>query len=329
MKKASFLTSVLIVLAILSGCDGKRYRHMEGAVWNTSYHITYNSAANLDDSVRAVMRRVELSLSPFNSVSLISAVNRGEDVRCDSLLRKVMACSQQVNLLSGGLYDPTLAPLINLWGFGYTQRDSMPSDAEIAEALESVGINDCRIDDDGKIIRKSDGTEFNFSSITKGLACDEVGAMLRRNGCTDYMVEIGGEMALAGVSDRGRKWRIGVEAPREGLAPQSPEVVSLLEISDCGVATSGNYRNYRKNGEGKSFGHTISARTGRPVETSTLSATVVAPDCMLADALATAVMAMEPDSVKTMAAGLSGVWIMLVTASPEGEFVIQEYGARP
>lgn len=329
MKKASILTGVLLLLAIMSGCDGKRYRRMEGAVWNTSYHITYNSAVNLDDSIRGVMRRVELSLSPFNSASLISAVNRGEDVRCDSLIRKVMDCSQMVSRLSGGLYDPTLAPLINLWGFGYASRDSLPDEREIAEALESTGINDCHIDADGRMVRKTDRTEFNFSSITKGLACDEVGAMLARNGCTDYMIEIGGEMALGGFSDRGRKWRIGVEAPREGLAPQSPEVVSLLEISDCGVATSGNYRNYRRDDTGKSFGHTISARTGRPAVTSTLSATVVAPDCMTADALATATMTMEPDSVKVMAEKVEGVWIMVVTVSPEGEFVVQEFGRRP
>lgn len=327
MKK--FPVYVILAFVFLCGCNLPQYRQMDGAVWNTTFHITYNSAQQLDDSVRQVMRRVELSLSPFNSASLISAVNRGEDVLADSLLRRVMECSRMVNRLSGGMYDPTLSPLINLWGFGYEHPDSLPTDAEIERALSTVGIADCSITPDGRIIRKSPDTKFNFSSITKGLACDEIGAMLRRNGCTDYMVEIGGEIAVSGVSRRGEPWRIAVEAPQQGLAPDSHRAISTLSLTDCGIATSGNYRNYRRDEGGNTFGHTISAVTGRPVQTSTLSATVVAPDCMLADALATAAMAVTPDVALDIARRLPGVWIMLVTATPGGELAILAEGENP
>lgn len=330
MKKILFFTFVIVQMTLLfTGCDRQEYRTMQGAVWNTTYHITYNSSISLDDSIRGVMRRVELSLSPFNDSSLISAVNRGEAVKADSLLRKVMECSQKVSELSGGMYDPTLSPLINLWGFGYKKTDVIPSDQEIADALQSVGIGECGIAADGSVVRKSPLTEFNFSSITKGLACDEIGAMLHRNGCHDFMVEIGGEIALSGKNIKGKPWRIGIEAPREGIAATSREAVSVLDLTDCGVATSGNYRNFRKDGEGHSFGHTISAVTGRPVGTSTLSVTVVAPDCMLADALATAVMTVTPEKARQMADALPGVWIMIVTGTEAGEFNIEEFGQKP
>ncbi|MDE6267420.1 MAG: FAD:protein FMN transferase [Muribaculaceae bacterium] len=328
ISKSILFTALLAVLATLTGCGPDSYRSINGAVWNTTFHVTYNSGRNLDDSIRSVMRRVELSLSPFNDSSLISAVNRGEDVKADSLLRKVLECSRQVSRLSGGMYDPTLSPLINLWGFGYRNSDSIPDESMIAEALLSVGIDGCDITADGTVIKKSPLTEFNFSSITKGLACDEIGGMLARNGCTDYMVEIGGEIALSGRNSKGKPWRIGIEAPREGIAPGSVEAVSVINLTDCGVATSGNYRNYRKDDSGKSFGHTISAVTGRPVDTSTLSATVVAPSCMLADALATAVMAVDTVAVAQMADALPDVWIMLVTATPSGEYHISEFGTR-
>lgn len=329
MKRLSPIWLILPFVLWLYGCKQHNYRSFDGAVWNTTYHITYNSSKNLDDSVRMVMRRVELSLSPFNDSSLISAVNRGEDVKADSLIRKVMECSRMVNRLSGGMYDPTLSPLINLWGFGYRNSGEAPSEEDIANALKSVGISECSISPDGRVVKKSNDTEFNFSSITKGLACDEIGAMLKRNGCSDYMVEIGGEIAVSGLSGKREKWRVGVEAPREALAAANHEAVSILELTDCGIATSGNYRNYRKDSTGKTFGHTISAVTGYPVETSTLSATVVAPNCMLADALATASMTLPPDSALALGRELPNVWIMLVTATPSGEFRILQSGEQP
>lgn len=302
-----------LVLLILVGCTRSvPYQTVEGGVWNTTYRISYQSDIQLDDSIRAVMKQVEMSLSPFNKNSLISQINRGETVEVDSLLQRVFLTSQQVNRQSNGAFDPTVAPLINLWGFGYKETGIKPSQESIDSILEFVGIIDCRIDSTGYIIKKSGNTEFNFSAITKGYGCDLVGEMLRRNGCRNFMVEIGGEIALEGVNPRGGKWRIMVDAPIDNDTAIVHERMAVIELDSGGVATSGNYRNYRITQEGKVW-HTISPVDGHPAHTDLLSATVVAPSAMLADAFATSCMAMQSDEAVEMLSNVDGVDALLVT----------------
>ncbi|MDE6377107.1 MAG: FAD:protein FMN transferase, partial [Duncaniella sp.] len=298
MKVKSPLYILLILLSSLSllptSCvKPQRYHTCEGGVWNTVYRITYRSDRDLRDTIIAAMKSVEMSLSPFAEGSLISAVNRGDtSVRADSHLRRVFEASQEVNRLSHGAFDPTVAPLINLWGFGYRSGSGDPSAEAIDSLLLSVGIAECRIDESGAIVRKSPVTEFNFSAITKGYGCDMVGEALRRNGVEDYLVEIGGEIASRGSSPRGKKWRVSIDAPVENDTTVIHERMAVIEIGTAGVATSGNYRNYRESAEGKVW-HTISPVDGHPALTDLLSATVVAPSCMMADALATSCMAMN------------------------------------
>lgn len=297
---------------LLAGCGkSDTYRTDSGVIWNTSYHITYSGDAAMADSIMAVLNEVELSVSPFNSRSLVSAVNRGEDVVADSHLTRMITESQRICRLSGGTFDPTLAPLINLWGFGYDNDGAQVTDERIAGVMQSVGILECGIDDKGRVIRKSDRTEFNFSAIAKGYGCDCVGRMFGRNGITDYMIEIGGEIVVAGRSPRGDAWNIQIDAPETDNLDSS-NALTVISVTDCGVATSGNYRNYRVDGDGRQYGHTISVVTGRPVETRTLSATVIAPTAMEADALATAAMSMTADEALAMFGTLDDAECMLV-----------------
>lgn len=303
----------IIVLSTAASCtQTPAYRTMEGGVWNTTFHITYRSATPLDDSVRAVMRQVEMSLSPFNDSSLISLINTNRSMKPDSLVSRILLASQDVNRHSGGAFDPTVAPLINLWGFGYRNSGIEPTQEAIDSALMLVGITDCTLSPSGDIIKKSPNTEFNFSAITKGYGCDLVGEMLRRNGCEDYMVEIGGEIALSGVNPRGKEWRIMVDAPIDNDTSVVHSRMAVIEPGTGGVATSGNYRNFRRTAEGRVW-HTISPATGRPAHTDLLSATVIAPNAMLADAYATACMAMTCDSAVIMLAGVPDVEALLVT----------------
>lgn len=288
------------VLAVC-GCTRRGEMHrMSGVVWHTEYNITYGGERNLDDSILEVMRRVELSLSPFDSCSVVSGINRGEGRLVDELFCRVLEGSMLVNRWSGGMFDPTVSPLVNLWGFGFKGNGGMePSQAEIDSALRRVGIGVCRVADGELVVDTSEPREFNFSAITKGMGCDLIGEMLQRNGVDDWMVEIGGEVAVHGRNGRGQLWRIQVDAPVEGLAP-GQKGLTALELEDCGVATSGNYRNFKVDSLGRRTWHTISPLTGRPAVSSTLSATVVAPNCMLADALATACMAMPQDEALAM-----------------------------
>ncbi len=307
----------IAIACIISSCSGrKQWQKEEGAVWATTYHITYLSEKELSDSIQDVMRQVELSLSPFNPQSTISRINDNHTDSTDALIDSVMAISLRVNRISGGMYDPTVSPLINLWGFGYTGHPSddrlpSPTQAMIDSALNLVGIAECSIAD-GRMIKKSPGTTFNFSSVTKGLGCDMVGAMLKRNGVTDYMVEIGGEMALSGRNPRGKKWRIQIADPASDRDGQ--QAMRVIELTDCGIATSGNYRNYLTDKTGTRHGHTISPLTGQPIQTDIVSATVIAPTCAEADALGTACMASTLPQAEAMLRSLPSVSAILATS---------------
>lgn len=321
---------LLALLAVLCACQGggqAEYRKAEGMAWGTTYHIIYKSASDLGDTIAAEIARIDSTLSPFCKGSIISRVNAGDtSARADRGLADVFALSQRVCRISGGAFDPTVAPLINLWGFGYAEGAAdVPDSAAIDSALRSVGILDCSIDADGRVIKKSPATEFNFSAVAKGYGVDRVAEALRRCGCSDYMVEIGGEIALRGRNSRGEDWHIQVDAPESG---PNGEIVhsrmAMLALTDCCIATSGNYRNYRQTSAG-AVGHTISPSTGRPVATSTLSATIIAPDCALADALATASMAMPADQAANMLRA-EGVRAILAVAEPDGQLRLIKIG---
>ena len=317
-----FVAVITFFAAIVTSCHRKPvYITESGMVWNTIYKTTYSAHESLNDSVKATMRRVELSLSPFNARSLISQINAGVTDSTDELIDTVFAVSQMINRESGGVFDPSAAPLFSLWGVGHGDKNGgTPTDEQIDSALQSVGIGDCSIDR-GVIMRKSVKTQFNFSAITKGYGCDMVGECLRRNGCDNYMVEIGGEITLAGLSPSGEKWRIQVDAPIFNDSTVEHSRLGIIKVTDCGIATSGNYRNFRRDESGNIYGHTISPVTGRPVtDIATLSATVIAQNCMTADALATACMAMSPTDALAMIERIEGADVMLVSSDGNGGY---------
>lgn len=325
IRKGDFIMRKLFVLlmtlSLLCGCitsSTDRYRRCDGAVWGTTFHITYHSERMLDDSIYAVMQAVERSLSPFADSSLVSRINLGLTTDTDTLFRRIFTTSQTINRLSDGAFDPTVAPLVNLWGFGYRNASEEPTQKQIDSVMPSVGIGMCRLDGI-HIIKHSDATEFDFSAITKGYGCDLVGEMLRRNGCRDYMVEIGGEIAVSGVNPRGESWRIMIDTPVEVDSGVVHERMATVLFSSGGIATSGNYRNYRNTSTGR-VGHTISPKTGRPVTTRTLSVTVTAADAMTADALATACMVMNSDSAMAMVEKVDNAGALIVTAGDDGAY---------
>lgn len=324
----------LISLLLMSCTSEKAWYHNSGSVWHTGYSVKYRADKDMGDSIVAVMRDVELALSPFEPQSEVSRLNRGEISRVSPGVAVVFHESQRVNVLSAGAFDPTVAPLVNLWGFGYKKDRSYTDSTRVAppvdsirEALLKVGISDCRVDDSGMITKKHPLTEFDFSAITKGYGVDRVGEMLRRNGITDFMVEIGGEVLTSGDNPDGRPWVIGVAVPSSQTSDvASRRTMRRVNVSGRAMATSGNYINYIDLIDGSRVAHTISPVSGRPVITTTLSVTVMAPSCMTADALATACMAMPLDEAMSMINGLEGVGAMFIIAGPDGEFEVKTVG---
>ncbi len=313
-KPSIFLIIGTIILTAW-GCDSRRWHSVEGCVWATTYHVTYRGGHDLSDSILATMKRVEKSLSPFDKGSVISLINRNESDHCDSLVSVVTEASRHVWAISGGKFDPTVAPAVNLWGFGYEDTDGEPSSEAIDSVRAIVGMDRCYVAD-GRMIKKSASTQFNFSAITKGLGCDEVAAMMKRNGVDDYMVEIGGEICVGGHNPAREKWHIMIDTPSDSTIAPGRRGLTTIGLTDCGIATSGNYRNYRDTSNGR-IGHTIDPMTCRPVKSATLSATVIARDAMTADALATACMAMTAKAAMEMIEHEEGAEAMIVTASHE------------
>ncbi len=330
-RKSAVFTRILLftfIVIVAAGCREKNdWEINEGVVWHTTYRIVYNSDRNLADSVNAVFTEVEQSLSPFRDNSLISRINRSETAETDSLIRRAFEIARRVNTASGGRLDPTVAPLVNIWGFGTDSvarklaEDTDPShpfivpQETIDSALSLVGIADCRIEN-GLISKKHPLTTFNFSAITKGMGCDMVAAMLRRNGVKNYMVEIGGEIAASGHNARMRPWQIQLDSPAEENGAPQHEALKIISLTDGGVATSGNYRNFHKTAGYGKIGHTINPADGRPARSEILSATVLAPTCGEADAWATACMTQPTaaDALRMLATDPSVEALLVVAA---------------
>lgn len=312
-RKLLLMPLIYVFILIFASCEQK-YTTIGGIIWNTSYHIVYGGSQNLEDSIQHELNRVNAGLSMFEPSSTVSLVNAGVSDSVGADFIYVFNESRRIAEASGGRFDPTVGPLTDLWGFGRRKTDSAttPDSSAIAEALEAVGIDGCRIDG-CRVIKKSPSTTFDFSAIAKGYGVDLVAEMLERNDVSDYMVEIGGEVRASGHPATAGAWRIQIDAPVESADSVIHERLDIISLTGGAVATSGNYRNYRDTSAGR-IGHTIDPLTGRPAHRPTLSATVTAPRCLTADALATACMAMEPEAALAMIERLDSCEALLVIA---------------
>lgn len=312
----AFLGIVGLVVLFWLKPEKNKWFQQSGVVWNTEYNIKYWGNADLSDSILTVFRRVELSVSPFNKESLVTALNENRTDTVDELLKKVYLRSVEVNRESNGAFDPTVSPLVNAWGFGY-KHEQLPDALAIDSIMQFVGIGKTHLQGN-RLVKDDPRITFNFSAIAKGMGSDEVGRMLERNGIENYLVEIGGEIVAKGKNPQGEKWVVSVDKPvvsADSVVHESAEVIS---VSGCGIATSGNYRNYKVDAEGRRYAHTISPATGLPVQSDVLSATVVAPDCMSADAYATSFMVMGFEQSKKLIEKNNSLAVMLILADSNG-----------
>lgn len=293
------------------------YRQTAGLVFGTIYHLTYRHADDLKAEVEAELRRFDLSLSPFNEASIISKINRNEPVRPDSFFSH---CFERAKLLSRqteGAFDITVAPLVNAWGFGHEQTQ-FPDSQAVDSLRRLVGYERVHLTSEG--VNKADPRmQLTCSAIAKGYAVDVVAALLARKGIDDYMVDIGGEVVVSGKNPEGKPWRIGVNRPIEDSLSTRQDLQTVLALTHGAMATSGNYRNYYYR-EGKKYGHTIDPRTGYPVLHNLLSVTVVAPDCLTADALATAFMVMGVEAALNYCRRHPQVQAYFIVATPSGDY---------
>ena len=321
MYKKIILAAGLWILMFTACTKQKQYFEESGSVFHTIYHIKYEGSEILTEKIDAEFQKFNLSLNPFNPNSIISKVNRNEAVEADDWFIEVFNKAKEVSDHSEGIFDITCAPLVNLWGFGFSKMDSVTPQM-IDSIKQFVGYQKVRLDG-RKVVKDDSRMLLNCSAIAKGYASDIIARLLEREGIENYMVEIGGEVTMKGVNQNGKCWRIGINKPEDdstGIKNDIEEVVQLCKKG--GVATSGNYRNYYVK-DGKKYAHTIDPRTGYPSEQSILSATIVAEDCITADAYATAFMAMGLEKAREAAKNIPGIEYYVIYSDENGKHQIE------
>ena len=271
------------------------YQSNTGLVFGTVYKITYQHDEDLKAEIDSELKRFDLSLSTFNENSVISKVNRNEEVTVDTFFRVCFNRAMEISRETDGCFDITVAPLVNAWGFGFKREDS-PDSVAIDSLLQIVGYKKVRLQE-GRVVKNDARIMLDCSAVAKGYAVDVVACLLKRKGVENFMVDIGGEVVVRGKNPKGSLWRIGINKPVDDSLSINQDLQTVLELTDRGVATSGNYRNFYYK-DGKKYAHTIDPHTGYPIQHDILSATVLASDCMTADAYATAFMVMGKEKAE-------------------------------
>ena len=274
------------------------YYTINGLIFGTVYNITYQYDGDLKVEIDEELKRFDGSLSPFNDTATITRINRNEDIVPDTFFTNVFHRSMEISEETDGAFDITVAPLANAWGFGF-KKGAFPDSTMIDSLLDITGYTKVALSNEGKVVKQDKRMMLSCSAVAKGYAVDVIAQFLAKKGIKNFMVEIGGEIVAQGENPKKDLWRIGINKPVDDLSINQ-ELQTVLSVTGVGIATSGNYRNFYYK-DGKKYAHTIDPRTGYPVQHNILSATVIAKDCMSADAYATAFMVMGLEEAERFA----------------------------
>jgi len=297
----------LMVLLFLFACQNESkkpiqnetYHSIEGQTMGTYYRITYSDSTEQDvlAAVEKSLAELNAELSTYIPSSLISSFNQSkkQEFSIPNSARHFISNlnkSAEVFRSSDGAFDPTVAPIVNYWGFGYTGSKPITEvdSSKIDSLLLLVGMQKLNwtTRNDSVIIRKQiPGIKLDFNAIAPGYAVDELGRVLESMHIYNYLVDIGGEVLARGQNPQGKDWTLGITTPKEGA--EASDIQTTVPLHDQALATSGNYRKYYSV-KGVKYSHTINPKTGFPERSKLLSATVIAPDAMTADAYATVCM---------------------------------------
>lgn len=270
----------------------------------TQYHVTVVSSTPTDpadiplrDDIDLLLQKINQQMSTYIDNSELSLFNQYQETDwfpVSKELANVVSAAQAVSKQTSGLFDVTVSPLIDLWGFGTESKLNLPTDAEINNALKAVGFESLEVRLSPPALRKLKKVlRVDLSAIAKGFAVDEVSTLLSARHFDNYLVEIGGEIRVKGFNSLGKPWRIGIETPND----VQQKVKEYLLLSDISLATSGDYRNYFM-AKGRRYSHTINPTTGKPITHNLASVTVLHQSAMLADAYATALSVMGENKGK-------------------------------
>nr|WP_321486620.1 FAD:protein FMN transferase [uncultured Draconibacterium sp.] len=312
-----FLLLIGLIL-IFQACNTgtSKYIANNGTIYGTYYNIKYESpnGENLQTEIDEELQRLSRIFSHYDKEATITKVNNNKPVDLEPEFVTCFVRAEEIAKITNGAFDITAGPLINAWGFGPEDRQKM-TDEKVDSLKQICGYEKIRLEN-GKIIKENSHMTINMSAIAKGYTCDLIGKFLQKKGCLNYMVDIGGEVVAKGLNDKSKVWTIGIREPIEN--PFENELSAALMLENRAMATSGNYLNFYEE-DGKKYAHTIDPISGYPVQHSLLSASVVANDCMTADAFATAFMVMGKNAGIEIARQVPGMEIYFIYADENGE----------
>lgn len=310
---------LLATVFILSACENptSKYMYNKGFAYGTMYNITYQSPEGKDfqEEITAKFQDYTMIFSPYEQESTISKVNRDENVKPEAEFIECFKKSMDVSKITNGAFDITAGSLVNAWGFGPDKREKMTSE-RIDSLMLITGFDKIKLENN-RIQKELPNIKLDMNAISKGFTCDLLANFLIEKGCKNFMVEIGGEVVARGKNARGKTWTIGISKPEEDEFVSTSDLQAKLQLPDLAMATSGNYRNFYVE-DGKKYAHTIDPKTGYPVQHSLLSATVLANDCMTADAYATAFMVLGKDLGIEIARQMQEIEIYFIYADEKG-----------
>ncbi len=320
-----WLLLTVLVLSLFSCTPGgpqdkSTYMVIKGHTQGTTYMVKYSSADSTSwkGQIQKILNEVDSSMSTYRDGSIISRINRNDTtVRADDHFRKVFQTARRVSRLTDGAFDITVAPLVNAWGFGFTERTGVDS-AKIDSLLAFVGYRSIRLEDE-RVYKSDRRTMIDMNAIAQGYAVDALSRFLETQQVENYLVEIGGEVRTKGVNPQGQVWRIGIDQPIDSSSARQRKLQAIARVQNRSVATSGNYRKFYIK-DGVKYSHTINPQTGYPVRHSLLSVSVFAEKCVFADALATAFMVMGQEESKQFLQKHPDIGAYFIYSDQEGRF---------
>ncbi len=295
----------------------------------TTYNIIYQGLDpdQLKSEIDSVLIEVNAALSTYEPGSVISLFNKAYSkyvVNDDAILNhhfiENFELSSRINRESKGAFEPTIMPVVNYWGFGYTGKIKVTNvdSTMISQLITRVGLDKIKRTEN-KLLKQDTLVELDFSGIAKGYGVDYIAKYIENKDVSNYYVEIGGEVYAEGVNERGQIWRTGISVPSPDAT--SNDYQEIIEISEKGIATSGNYRNFYES-DGQIFSHTINPETGFPERNAILSVTIIAPSCAIADGFSTACMVLGLEKSKNIIRANGEIEGIIIYANENNELTI-------
>ena len=322
MKKP-IISALVITGFFLCSCNQSEYIQHEGFTQGTIYQIKYEIPAkgvSYENEIVQLLQDFSASLSIYQTTSLISRINQNDTTAVvDDYFRAVFNKAVEVNKASDGAFDITVAPLVNFWGFGFTSGQPELNTEKIDSLLQFVGMDKVRIVGD-KLVKDHPGVMLDANAIAKGYSVDVVANFLKTKGCKNFLVNIGGEIAAHGVNDSSNIWLVGIEQPIDHAA-YGEYGQAVVRLKNRAMATSGNNRRFHDI-DGVKYAHTIDVKTGYPVRHNLLSVSIVADDCITADAWATACLASGLEKSIQLLRQHPELEALLIYSDEEGKFQV-------